>query len=222
MSSDQRKRLAAEAALTHVTEDMVLGVGTGSTTDHFIDALALRKLRIRGAVASSVGTANKLRQHGIALLDLNDTGELELYVDGADESDPKLRLIKGGGGALTREKIIAAASRRFICIVDESKLVTQLGKFPLPIEVIPMARAYLMRRLVGLGARPVWRQTFVTDNGNHILDVHDLGNFDPPALESEISSWAGVVTVGLFAHRCADLLIIGGQDGTRTLEAPRA
>ncbi len=196
---------------------MVLGVGTGSTTECFIDALALRKLRIRGAVASSEGTATKLRASGIALLDLNQTGEIELYVDGADESDHQLRLIKGGGGALTREKILAAAARRFVCIVDESKLVERLGTFPLPIEIIPMARAYLMRRLVQRGKRAVWREKLVTDNGNHILDVHDLGHFDPLELETEISGWPGVVTVGLFAHRPADVLIIGSHTGTRTL-----
>jgi ribose 5-phosphate isomerase A len=217
MNAEQKKQLAAEAALAHVIEDTVIGIGTGSTVNLFIDALAARKLRIRGAVSSSEASTARLKKHGIEVLDLNATGDLDLYVDGADESDHNLRLIKGGGGALTREKIVAAASRRFVCIVDESKLVDVLGKFPLPVEVIPMARSYVARQLVRLGGHPVLRDGFVTDNGNQILDVHQLKIVDPVAVEATVNAIAGVVTVGLFAQRPADLLIIGAENGTRTL-----
>jgi ribose 5-phosphate isomerase A len=209
MNPDQRKQAAALAALSYVEEDTVVGVGTGSTVNHFIDALAARKLRIRGAVSSSEGSTARLKRLGIDVLDLNFEGELPLYVDGADEADPHLRLIKGGGAALTREKIIAAASRRFVCIVDDSKCVPVLGRFPLPVEVIPMARSYVARELVKLGGQPEWREGVVTDNGNWILDVHRLSITDPVALETTINQIAGVVTVGLFARRPADVLLVG-------------
>ena len=217
MNADQLKQQAALAALTHVEEDSILGIGTGSTVDHFIDALAAQKLRIRGAISSSERSTERLRRHGIDVLDLNTAGELDLYIDGADESDRHRRLIKGGGGALTREKIVAAASRRFICIADESKLVSVLGKFPLPVEVIPMARSYVARQLVAFGGQPVYREGFVTDNGNQILDVHGLSIVDPVQLESELNQLTGVVTVGLFARRPADLLILGSAAGVKTL-----
>ena len=217
MNADQLKQQAALAALAHVEEGSILGVGTGSTVDHFIDAMAAQKLRIRGAVSSSERSTKRLLAAGYDVLDLNTTGDLDLYIDGADESDRHRRLIKGGGGALTREKIVAAASRRFICIADESKLVDVLGKFPLPIEVIPMARSYVARQLVALGGQPVYREAFVTDNGNQILDVHGLSIVDPVSLETTINGITGVVTVGLFARRPADLLILGTPSGPKTL-----
>jgi ribose 5-phosphate isomerase A len=217
MSADRKKQLAAEAALAYVADDSIIGIGTGSTVNYFIDALAAGKVRIRGAVSSSEASTARLKGHGIDVLDLNSTGDLDLYVDGADESDPHLRLIKGGGAALTREKIVAAASRRFVCIADESKLVDVLGRFPLPVEVIPMARSYVARQLVNLGGHPVWRDGVVTDNGNHIIDVHNLRIVDPKALETTINQIAGVVTVGLFAHRPADVLILGTDAGVKTL-----
>ena len=218
MSNDRRKQLAAQAALDYVPDDVIVGVGTGSTVNFFIDALAARKSRIKGAVSSSEASTVRLKQHGIEVLDLNSAGDLSIYVDGADESDPHLRLIKGGGGALTREKIVAAASQRFICIVDDTKLVDVLGKFPLPVEVIPMARSYVARQLVKLGGQPVLRTGFVTDNGNYILDVHHLTILDPVQLESDVNQIAGVVTVGLFARRPADILIVGGDSGIQTLK----
>jgi len=218
MSNDRRKQLAAQAALDYVPDDVIVGVGTGSTVNFFIDALAARKSRIKGAVSSSEASTVRLKQHGIEVLDLNSAGDLSIYVDGADESDPHLRLIKGGGGALTREKIVAAASQRFICIVDDTKLVDVLGKFPLPVEVIPMARSYVARQLVKLGGQPVLRAGFVTDNGNCILDVHHLTILDPVQLESDVNQIAGVVTVGLFARRPADILIVGGDSGIQTLK----
>jgi len=217
MNSDRRKQLAAEAALEYVRDDMIIGVGTGSTVNFFIDGLAARKLRIK-TVSSSAASSNRLTKHGFEVLDLNSTGALSLYVDGADETDEHLRLIKGGGGALTREKIVAAASQRFVCIVDDTKLVKVLGKFPLPVEVIPMARSYVARQLVKLGGQPILRAGFTTDNGNPILDVHGLSIFDPPKLETEINQIAGVVCVGLFAHRPADVLIIGSDSGTKTIK----
>ncbi len=212
------KQAAAEAALEFVTEDTVIGVGTGSTVNFFIDALAARRGRIRGAVSSSEASTARLKAAGIEVLDLNGTGDLELYVDGADETDRHGRLIKGGGGALTREKIVAAASRRFVCIVDDSKVVDVLGRFPLPVEVIPMARSYVARQLFRLGGQPVWREDFLTDNGNPILDVHGLRILDPPALEASINGIAGVVTVGLFAQRPADIVLVGGAGGVRRLK----
>jgi ribose 5-phosphate isomerase A len=219
MSDPQHgKRLAAAAALEFVAEGMIVGVGTGSTVNLFIDALAARRDRIAGAVSSSEASTARLKAAGIEVLELNRTGDLELYVDGADEADSHRRLIKGGGAALTREKVVAAASRKFVCIVDESKLVDVLGRFPLPVEVIPMARSYVARQLTRLGGQPVWRENVTTDNGNQILDVHGLRILDPPALETAINGIAGVVTVGLFAHRRADVVIIGGAGGIRRLE----
>jgi ribose 5-phosphate isomerase A len=211
------KQAAARAALEFVTEGKVLGVGTGSTVNFLIEELAMRRLQIPGAVSSSNGTTERLKAAGIPVLDLNDVGEIDTYLDGADESNHRRELIKGGGAALTREKIIAAASRRFICIADESKLVDTLGTFPLPVEVIPMARNFVARAVTKLGARPVWRANVVTDNGNHILDLHDLRIADAPALENAINQITGVVTVGLFASRPADLLILGGPAGIRRL-----
>ncbi|TVQ87558.1 MAG: ribose-5-phosphate isomerase RpiA [Chromatiaceae bacterium] len=213
---DALKRQAAEAALAQV-EGGVIGVGTGSTVNHFIDCLAGIKGRIDGAVSSSEVSSERLRAHGIPVLDLNAVGGLALYVDGADESNHRLQLVKGGGGALTREKIVAAASERFICIADEGKLVEVLGAFPLPVEVIPMARSLVARALVRMGGTPVWREGFVTDNGNLILDVHGLQITDPCAVEQAINNLAGVVTVGIFALRPADLLILGTPGGPRTL-----
>jgi ribose 5-phosphate isomerase A len=220
MNADRKKQLAAEAALAYVHDDEVIGIGTGSTVNHFIDALAARRVRIRGAVSSSESSTERLRKHGYEVLDLNATGDLDVYVDGADEADPKLRLIKGGGAALTREKIVAAASGRFVCIVDDSKLVDVLGAFPLPVEVIPMGRSYVSRALRALGGRPEYRVGVVTDNGNQIVDVHGLRIHDPVALEQTINQIAGVVTVGLFAHRPADVLIVGGDEGVRTIKGP--
>ena len=218
VNQDEMKKQAAEAALAHV-EGGIIGVGTGSTVNHFIDALATVKGRIDGAVSSSEVSTKRMQDHGIEVFDLNAVGDLSLYVDGADESNDRLQLIKGGGGALTREKIVAAASRRFVCIADESKLVPVLGKFPLPVEVIPMARSYVARELVKLGGTPVWRESFVTDNGNLILDVQGLEIHEPIDLEQKINNLAGVVTVGIFALRPANLLILGTPNGPRTVEA---
>ena len=217
MSNNLGKQRAAETALKYVDEDTVIGIGSGSTVNLFIDVLAARKLRIRGAVSSSNASSQRLQQHGIEIFDLNAVGNIDLYVDGADESDRHLRLIKGGGAALTREKIIAAAARRFVCIVDESKQVDVLGKFPLPVEVIPMARSYVARQLVALGGHPVWREGVVTDNGNAILDVYGLTITDPVGLENTINQIVGVVTVGLFAQRPADILIVGSADDVKVL-----
>jgi ribose 5-phosphate isomerase A len=218
MNSDRKKQLAAGAALEYVIEDQFIGIGTGSTVNLFIDAMAARKLRIRGAVSSSEASTARLKKHGYEVVDLNTTGDLDVYIDGADEADGHLRLIKGGGAALTREKIVAAASRRFVCVVDDTKLVHVLGKFPLPVEVIPMARSYVARELVRLGGHPVYREGVVTDNGNQILDVHALHIVDPVSLEETINQIAGVVTVGLFARRPANVLIVGSEDGVRTLK----
>lgn len=212
------KQVAALAALRYLEDGMVIGVGTGSTVNHFIDALGPWRDRLKGAVSSSESSTARLRAIGIEVLDLNRTGDLELYVDGADETDRHRRLIKGGGGALTREKIVAAASRRFVCIVDESKVVDVLGRFPLPVEVIPMARSYVSRQMVKLGGQPLWRENFVTDNGNQIIDVHGLNILDPIALENTINGIAGVVSVGLFARRGADVVLVGGPGGVRTLD----
>ncbi|MBK1716500.1 ribose-5-phosphate isomerase RpiA [Thiocystis violacea] len=218
MTQDDLKKQAAGAALEYV-DGGVIGVGTGSTVNHFIDALATIKGRIEGAVSSSEASTERLKRQGIPVLDLNAAGELSLYVDGADESNERLQLIKGGGGALTREKIVAAASHRFVCIADESKLVKVLGRFPLPVEVIPMARSHVARALVRLGGTPVWREGFVTDNANLILDVHHLEIVDPVALEQSINNIAGVVTVGIFALRPADVLILGSEQGPRVVRA---
>lgn len=212
MSQNEAKRLAAEKAIEYVEDGMVVGVGTGSTVAFFIDALARIKHRIAGTVSSSEQSTERLRGHGIEVLELNDTGDLALYVDGADECDPNKRLIKGGGAALTREKIIAEASDRFVCLIDPSKQVPVLGRFPLPIEVIPMARSLVARRIVALtGGQPVWRDGVVTDNGNLVIDVHNLSITDPVALERELSQVPGVVSVGLFARRPADVVIVGGE-----------
>jgi len=218
MNQDDMKKVAAKAALEYVN-DGIIGVGTGSTVNHFVDFLATIKGRIQGAVSSSEATTSHLKQRGIPVLDLNHVGELELYVDGADESNHRLQLIKGGGGALTREKIIAAASKRFVCIASDGKLVDVLGAFPLPVEVIPMARSYVARQLVKLGGTPVWREGFTTDNGNLILDVRNLDIMEPSKLEQEINNIAGVVTVGLFALQPADVLILGIKEGAKTVTA---
>jgi len=217
MNQDAMKKQAAEAALTYV-KGGVIGVGTGSTVNHFIDALATVKSRIEGAVSSSEASSVRLAAHGIPVFDLNAVGELSLYVDGADETNAQFQLIKGGGGALTREKIVAAASQKFVCIGDETKLVKVLGAFPLPVEVIPMARSYVARELVKLGGTPIWREGFVTDNGNVILDVRHLEITDPIQMEQQINNLAGVVTVGIFALRPADVLILGTPDGAKTVD----
>lgn len=211
------KKAAAEAALDYVQSGSIIGVGTGSTANHFIDALATVRGKLEGAVASSVATAERLKRHRIPVLDLNDTGGLQLYVDGADEATKHLHLIKGGGGALTREKIVAAASAKFVCIADEGKLVDVLGKFPLPVEVIPMARSLVAREIVKLGGEPVLRTGFTTDNGNIILDVHNLRVLNPVELEERLNNIVGVVTNGLFARRPADVLLLGTARGVQTL-----
>ncbi len=216
MTADELKQQAARAALDYV-KGGIIGVGTGSTVNHFIDYLASIKGRIDGAVSSSEASTERLKGHGIPVLDLNATGELEVYIDGADESDHYLNLIKGGGGALTREKIIAGASKKFVCIADESKLVDILGAFPLPVEVIPIARSHVARQLVKLGGTPVWREHFVTDNGNLILDVHNLEIMKPMEMEQKINAIAGVVTTGIFALRGADVLILGTESGPKTV-----
>jgi ribose 5-phosphate isomerase A len=218
MDADTKKKAAAHAALEFVEDGMMIGVGTGSTVNHFIAALGARRHRIAGAVSSSEASTRLLRESGIEVVSLNDAGDLPLYVDGADEATRHLHLVKGGGGALTREKIVAAASRRFVCIVDDSKLVPVLGRFPLPVEVIPMARSLVARRLAAKGGQPVWREGFRTDNGNEILDVHNLKITDPVALEAEIGLLAGVVEVGLFARRGADVLLVAGDGGVQTLK----
>lgn len=210
MSQNEGKRLSGEAAAKFIEQGTVVGVGTGSTVAYFIEAMARMKHDIQGAVSSSEQSTALLKQHGIPVLDLNSTGTLSLYVDGADECDKHNRLIKGGGGALTREKIIAAASKKFVCIIDASKEVDLLGRFPLPIEVIPMARSYVAREIVARGGQPVWREGTVTDNGNWILDVHNWQLVDPVGMEAELNQIAGVVCVGLFAKRAADVVIVDG------------
>jgi ribose 5-phosphate isomerase A len=220
MSTDQqaKKLRVATAALEQLRDGLVLGVGTGSTVNAFIDLLAPWAPRLKGAVSSSEASSRRLEKLGIPLLDLNAIDTLELYIDGADEATRDLHLIKGGGAALTREKIIAAAAQRFVCIVDESKLVTRLGRFPLPVEVIPLARAWVARQLVALGGQPVWRSGVVTDNGNHILDVHGLAIEDPVGMENAINQIVGVVTVGLFAARPADLLLVATDQAVQRIE----
>lgn len=212
------KQAVARAAVDYA-KGGIIGVGTGSTANHFIDALAGVKGRIDGTVASSEATAARLKSHGIPVLDLNSVGELDVYVDGADEITEHFAMIKGGGGALTREKIVAAVAREFVCIADGSKLVEVMGKFPLPVEVIPMARAHVARQLARLGGRPVLREGFVTDNGNVILDVHGLRIAEPKTLEAQINQIVGVVTNGLFAQRPANLLLLGTGEGVRSLRA---
>ena len=213
------KQLVAQAAVEYIEWDWVIGVGTGSTANCFIDELAKIKNKIDAAVASSEASAERLRSHGIKVIELDQVSELPIYVDGADEATKHLHLIKGGGAALTREKIVAAASKTFICIADDSKLVPMLGKFPLPVEVIPMAKSYVARQLVKLGGNPVYRDGVVTDNGNYILDVHDLKILNPVELETQINQIAGVVTNGLFAQRPADVLLLGGDNGVTKLTA---
>ncbi len=217
MSRDEKKKAVAEAALEYVSQGDIVGVGTGSTANYFIEALAGIKSRIDGTVASSEASAKRLKSHGIQVLDLNSVDVVPVYVDGADESTRHRHLIKGGGGALTREKIVAAVAERFVCIVDDSKLVDRLGAFPLPVEVIPLARSYVARKIRALGGQPEWRKDFVTDNGNAILDVKNLEILNPPELESELNQITGVVTNGIFAIRPADVLLVGGSGGVETL-----
>lgn len=218
MTQDEMKQAAAIKALTFIKDDSIVGVGTGSTVNYFIDALATIKDRITGAVSSSEESTKRLKAHGIEVFDLNSVDVLDVYVDGADEITKHMAMIKGGGAALTREKIVAAVAKQFICIADDSKQVAILGKFPLPIEVIPMARSYVARELVKLGGDPVYRQGVITDNGNVILDVHNLQILDPIALEIKINAIVGVVTNGLFAQRGANILVLGTSEGTQVIQ----
>lgn len=218
MSQNEMKKAAAEAALDYIRAGDVVGVGTGSTVNFFIDALATIKNKIDGAVSSSEASTQRLKSHGIPVFDLNDVNELSVYVDGADEVTKHLHMIKGGGGALTREKIVAAVAKQFVCIVDDTKLVGVLGKFPLPVEVIPMARSYVARQLVKMGGQPIYREGFITDNGNHILDVHNLEILDPPKTETDLNQIVGVVTNGLFAHRGANVVLMGTAEGVKTIK----
>lgn len=215
MDQNQKKMSAAAEAVKYVKENAILGVGTGSTVNYFIDGLEPIKDKIKGAVSSSVASTKKLEAMGIKVFDLNEIDSFDIYVDGADEINPEMDMIKGGGAALTREKIVAAVAKKFICIVDDTKVVDVLGKFPLPVEVIPMAREYVARELTKLGGRPVYREGCVTDNGNHILDVHDLRITEPKKLEQLVNAIPGVVTVGIFGKRGADVLIVGTEDGVK-------
>lgn len=217
MNQDELKQQVAKAAIEYVVDDAIIGIGTGSTANFFIDELAAIKHRIEGTVASSEASAERLKSHGIPVFDLNAVNDIAVYIDGADESNNHLHLVKGGGGALTREKIVAAVSGKFVCIADGSKLVKVLGKFPLPVEVIPMARSHVARQIVKLGGDPIWREDFTTDNGNQILDIHNLTITDPVGLEKELNNITGVVTNGLFAIRPADVLLLGTTDGVKTL-----
>jgi len=217
MTQDEMKQAVARAAIDYVEAGTIIGIGTGSTANFFIDELAKIKHKIDGAVASSIASAERLEGHGIEVMDLNSVSEISVYVDGADESNKYLHLIKGGGGALTREKIVAAVSKKFVCIADETKLVDILGTFPLPVEVIPMARSYVAREIAKLGGQPVLREGFTTDNGNIILDVHNMEIMEPVKLEETLNHITGVVTNGLFARRPADVLLLGTQDGVKTL-----
>jgi ribose 5-phosphate isomerase A len=219
MTQDELKQAVAREALKYIVDDEVVGIGSGSTANFFIDELAKAKNRIAGAVASSEKTAERLKRHGIRLLDLNGVNELPVYIDGADEITEHLAMIKGGGGALTREKIVAAVAKKFVCIADESKLVPVLGKFPLPVEVIPMARAYVARQMVKLGGQPKLREGFTTDNGNIVLDLWGLSILNPVELETSINNITGVVANGLFARRGADVLLLGTNSGVKTLTA---
>ena len=219
MTQDEMKQAVAKAAIDYVEAGTIIGVGTGSTANYFIDELAKIKHQIEGTVASSQATEERLKSHGIPVLDLNSVDELSVYIDGADEFDRHLHLTKGGGGALTREKIVAAVAKKFVCIADETKKVDLLGKFPLPVEVIPMARSYVAREIVKrFGGEPVWRQDFITDNGNIILDVHGLEIVDPVSMEGELNNIVGVVTNGLFAQRKADLVLCGTANGVEVIE----
>ncbi len=215
MNQDEMKQAVARAAIEHVVPDTIIGVGTGSTANFFIDELAKIKHRINGTVASSEATAERLRGHGIEVFDLNSVDTMSVYIDGADETNKALHLIKGGGGALTREKIVAAVADKFVCIVDETKLVSYMGKFPLPVEVIPMARSYVARKIVKLGGEPVLREGFTTDNGNVILDIHGMEIMEPVKLEEQLNDIVGVVTNGLFAMRPADVLLVGTPNGVK-------
>jgi ribose 5-phosphate isomerase A len=218
MTQDDKKKAAAYAALEYVEKDSIVGVGTGSTVNHFIDALATMKNDIEGAVSSSEASTAKLKGYGIEVFELNSVSELSVYVDGADEINPFNHMIKGGGAALTREKIVAAVAKKFICIVDDTKNVDILGDFPLPVEVIPMARSYVARQLVKLGGDPVYREGVITDNGNIILDVHNMKISEPLKLETQINAIVGVVTNGLFADRAADVVLVGTPEGVKTLK----
>jgi ribose 5-phosphate isomerase A len=218
MNQDENKRRVATAALSYIKDGVALGVGTGSTVDIFIELLAPLSAKLGAVVSSSERSTRRLAEFGISAVDLASTGDLDLYIDGADEATKHRHLIKGGGGALTREKIVAAASRRFVCIIDETKLVPTLGRFPVPIEVIPMAQSYVARQMVKAGGQPIWREGFVTDNGNHIIDVHNLKIANPLELETRFNQIAGVVTVGIFANRPADVLLIGSANGVKTLQ----
>ena len=218
MGQDTKKKRAAEAAINQLQDGIILGVGTGSTINFFIDALASHAQHLDAIVSSSEESTARLEKIGITVSDLASTGDIDLYIDGADEATQHLHLIKGGGGALTREKILAGAARRFVCIVDDSKTVGVLGRFPLPIEVIPMARSYVARQLFKFGGHPIWRENFVTDNGNQIIDVHGLSITNPPELEKQLNQIPGVVTVGLFAVRSADTLLIASDDGIQVIE----
>ncbi|NIV18627.1 MAG: ribose-5-phosphate isomerase RpiA [Woeseiaceae bacterium] len=219
MDATEKKRKAAEASLQFIEPGVVLGVGTGSTVNQFIDLLPSISDRIDRVVSSSKESTKLLQEKGFEVSTLNEVGDVDVYVDGADEATKRLHLIKGGGGALTREKVVAGAARRFVCIVDDSKFVGILGAFPLPIEVLPMAQAFVARKLVKLRAQPVWREGFVTDNGNHILDVHDLNISNPLEMETRLNQIPGIITVGIFAHRPADILLIASDDGVRELRA---
>ena len=219
MTNDSQKKQAAEAAIDYIEDDWIVGVGTGSTVNYFIDALAKIKNRVDAAVSSSEASTLRLKAYGIPVLELNAVGPLPIYIDGADEATRHLHLIKGGGGALTREKIIAAASETFICIADQTKLVDVLGRFPLPVEVIPMARSFVAREILKRGGQPVWRESFITDNGNIILDVHNLIISEPAHLEAELNDIPGVVTVGIFAQRPADLLLLASDQGVQQIKS---
>ncbi len=218
MDIDQKKLIAAKASLDYIENDIVLGVGTGSTVNHLINVLPSVRDKIQAVVSSSNATTALLEERGFEISMLNAVGDVDLYIDGADEATKHLQLIKGGGGALTREKILAGASRRFVCVIDDSKQVGMLGTFPVPVEVIPMAQSYIARKLVKMRGQPVWRENFVTDNGNHILDVHNLPITNPVEMETRINQIPGVVTVGIFAHRPADVLIVGDETGVRIIE----
>ena len=217
MKQNEQKRQAAQAALAYIEDGITLGVGTGSTVDLFIDELPAHAHRLTCVVSSSDRSTRRLEDLGIEVVPIPETGDIDLYVDGADEATKRLHLIKGGGGALTREKVLAGAARRFVCITDASKLVGHLGAFPLPVEVVPMARAFVARQMIKAGGQPVWRQDFITDNGNEILDVHNLRIANPMEMETRFNQIPGVVTVGIFAHRAADVLLVGGDAGVRVL-----
>ena len=217
MDSSEKKRNAAKASLEFIEPGTILGIGTGSTVNELIAILPSARSKIDRVVSSSKASSNLLEQQGFEVSTLNEAGDVDLYIDGADEANKRLHLIKGGGGALSREKVLAGAARRFVCIVDESKLVGMLGTFPLPLEVLPMAQASVARKLVKLRAQPVWREGFVTDNGNHILDVHDLNISNPLEMETRLNQIPGIVTVGIFAHRPADILLVAGDTGIREM-----